>query len=260
MKTDPDSHPVSLSAFSGALVDPDKCPPEGIIGPDGKKAVKRFNVYRNNVTVGLINALSDTFPAVQHLVGETFFNAMARIYVQLEPPTSPLLFLYGKGFPAFLEQFEPAQKLAYLPDIARLERAWLDAYHAADCVTLSADDLGRVDPADLPAQVFRAHPAARIMRSRYAAVSIFSANRSGQQVSGLDPNVPEDGLITRRGNEVEIRQLPPGAAIFLGALIDGQPLGVAAGAAVREFEQFDLAAAIAAMLEAGVFTGLTNQE
>ncbi|MCR9136387.1 MAG: DNA-binding domain-containing protein [Alphaproteobacteria bacterium] len=249
---------MSLAVFSSALSDPQTGTPDGLVGPDGKKAAKRFNVYRNNVTVGLIGALADTFPAVQRLVGEQFFEAMARVYVQTEPPSSPLLFRYGDGFADFLEHFEPAQHLVYLPDVARLERAWLDAYHAADAPVLAPEALSTVAPEDLADQRFDVHPATRIIRSRFAAISIFSANRMSDTVPSIDTSVAEDGLITRRDTEVEIRHLPPGAAAFFSALVDGQPLGAAAEVAVSKAEDFNLASAIGAMLEAGVFTGLAD--
>lgn len=249
---------VSFGVFSDALTDPESGTPDGIIGPDGKGATKRFNVYRNNVTVGLVNALSDTFPAVQRLVGEDFFQAMARVYVQMEPPKSPLLFTYGDSFADFLERFEPARHLAYLPDVARLERAWLDAYHAADDEILTPEVLSAIAPEYLAEQCFRAHPATRIIQSPFAAVSIFSANRSATDSPHINPAQPEEGLITRRDTDVEIRHLPPGAAIFFSHLISGRPLGEAADAAATSSSEFDLPAAIGAMLEAGVFSGLSN--
>jgi len=43
------------------------------------------------------------------------------------PPTSPLLFEYGRDFPAFIEGYEHAQDMPWLADTARIERAWLDA-------------------------------------------------------------------------------------------------------------------------------------
>lgn len=249
---------ITLSSFSKALTDPDTSLPEGLVGPNGKQAVKRFNVYRNNVTVGLVNAMADTFPAVKRLVGEQFFNAMAQIYVQAEPPSSPLLFQYGETFPDFLERFEPARKLVYLPDVARLERAWLDAYHAADALPLDPTRLAAIGPEDLAGVCFVAHPASRVLRSSFAAVTIFSANRSDKPMPEIDPSVAEDGLVTRAVDDVEVRNLPPGGAVFLAALIDGSPLGEAAGLAVAESNDFDLAAAIAAMLEAGAFTDLSQ--
>ncbi|MEM9105480.1 MAG: DNA-binding domain-containing protein [Pseudomonadota bacterium] len=249
-----------MDPFSKALLDPDLPTPEGVVGPNGKRANKRFNVYRNNVTVGLIGTVADIYPAVQRLVGEQFFDAMARVYVQTEQPKSPLLFRYGTGFPSFLETFEPVAKLAYLPDVARIERVWLDAYHAADEPALDPVDLSAIPPEDLALQRFVPHPATAIVRSPFAAVSIFSATRAGNDLTGIYPQSAEDGLVTRRGIEVEIRQLPAGGAEFLQHLIDGATLGEAAEAGAAIAQDFDLAAAIGAMLEAGAFSALDRPD
>lgn len=250
------SNPGSVDAqigFVTALLDPDLPVPEGIIGPRGKAAGKRFAVYRNNVTVSLVNALADIFPAVARLVGEGFFRNMARVYLAEEPPRSALLFEYGHGFPAFLETFEPVGKLSYLPDVARLERAWLDAFHAADADPLPPASLGAVAPEDLGRLCFAPHPATRIIESRFAAVSIFSASRSGQTLENIRALEEEAGLITRPGHEVQVRQLPPGAAAFFMDMIDGRPLGDAATGAFDRHPDFDLPSAISAMIESGAF-------
>jgi hypothetical protein len=72
----------------------------------------------------LTEALKDAFPAVHRIVGPEFFQAMARAYIVLEPPRSPILLDYGAGFPDFIGEFEPAAVLPYLADVARIERAW----------------------------------------------------------------------------------------------------------------------------------------
>jgi hypothetical protein len=48
---------------------------------------------------------------------------MARSYVALAPPSSPIMLDYGAGFPDFIGAFEPAKCLPYLQDVARIERA-----------------------------------------------------------------------------------------------------------------------------------------
>ena len=47
-----------------ALLDPERATPSVVAGPKGKAARQRYNVYRNNVTVSLINALAVAFPTV----------------------------------------------------------------------------------------------------------------------------------------------------------------------------------------------------
>jgi hypothetical protein len=44
------------TVFARALFDPDLATPAVVAGPKSKAAVKRYNVYRNNVTVSLVNA------------------------------------------------------------------------------------------------------------------------------------------------------------------------------------------------------------
>lgn len=250
---DPNDRTGYAAGFVSALLDPGSRPPAFISGPDGKAAEKRYAVYRNNVTVSLINALAATFPATQRITGADFFRTMARSHVRVTPPTSPLLFEYGRDFPGFVERYEHARSMPWLGDVARLERAWLDAYHAADAAPLSPQALAVIPPEQLADVALTPHPATRIVRSRYPAVSIFAANRVDGPIVAIRSSEPEDALVTRPGLEVAVRRLPPGGAVFLLRLLAGEPLGVAAAAALADSSGFELAANIAGMIEAGVF-------
>jgi hypothetical protein len=246
--------PSFAAVFARGLMDPTRATPADVVGPRGKAAIKRYNVYRNNVTVSLINALAAAFPAVQRIVGLEFFRAMARFHVRATPPTSPLLFEYGRDFPAFVEGYEHAQDMPWLADTARIERAWLDAYHAADVRPLSPDVLAAVPSDRVGDLVFTAHPAACIVRSVFPAVAIFAMNRVEGPITPLRSSTAEDALIARPDMEVAVRLLPPGGAAFLMTLFDGGTLAAAAATAFAETPSFDLAANIAGMIEAGVFT------
>ena len=144
--------------------------------------------------------------------------------------------------------------MPWLADVARIERAWLDAYHAADAEPLAPQALASIPPERLADTVLTPHPATRIVRSRFPAVTIFAANRSDGPVGRIEATEPEDALVTRPGLEVIVRHLPPGGAVFLTRLIAGEPLGAAAAAALADSPAFDLSANIAGMLEAGAFT------
>ena len=241
------------AGFAPPLLDPERAAPACISGPNGKAAGKRYNVYRNNVTVSLINALAAAFPATMRITGVDFFRAMARFHARATPPKSPLLFEYGRDFPDFIERYEYAQSMPWLADVARIERAWLDAYHAADAEPLTPQALASIPPEQLADTVLTPHPATRIVRSRFPAVTIFAANRLAGPVAPIEASDPEDGLVTRPGLEVDIRRLPAAGANFLRGLIAGESLGIAAAAALDESSEFDLSANIAGMIEAGAF-------
>jgi hypothetical protein len=246
------------AVFSAGLLDPEQATPDGVAGPNGKTATKRYNIYRNNVTVSLIEALGSIYPAVQRITGAEFFRAMARFYVRANPPCSPLLFEYGSDFPDFVARYQYAQSLPWLADVARIERAWLDCYHAADAEALSAAVLGSVPADRLADLMFVPHPAVRLVCSTFSAVSIFSAYRNEGRPEPDHAADAEDALITRPGLDIAVRHLPAGAATFLARLIEGAPLGVAVSAALEVTPSFDLPANLAGMIDAGVFTTIRD--
>ncbi len=252
----PEVLPAYADAFASGLFDPRSQKPGFVTGPNGKGADTRFDVYRNNVAVGLVNALASMFPATQRIVGEEFFRAMARRFVRACPPRSRLLAEYGHDLPAFIADFEPLAGMPWLADVAAIERAWLDAYHAADVAPLAIGDLAAISQELLAEAVLAPHPAARLVRSRFAAVTIFSANRQDGEVGATDASVAEDALIVRPQLDVSIRILPPGGAAFLEALFTGRPLGEAAEAALEESAAFDLGANITGMIEAGALVSV----
>ncbi len=60
----------SQTTFAQALLNPDLPCPGGLTSWNGSDPAQRFAVYRNNVMVSLIDALADSYPGLQELVGE----------------------------------------------------------------------------------------------------------------------------------------------------------------------------------------------
>ncbi|TAM05494.1 MAG: DUF2063 domain-containing protein [Paraburkholderia sp.] len=245
--------------FAAALLDPALAAPPGLIGPDGQDSARRFAVYRNNVNIALIDAVRANFPATCRIVGEEFFHAMARTYAVSEPPASPVLLDYGAGFPDFITRFEPAASLPYLADVARIERAWTEAYHAPEAASLDPAVLSGI-PADQAALLrFTLHPSARIVRSHFPALTIWRMNVEDGVPAPVDlESGGEDTLLARPEADVEVRWIPPGGAAFIRALAAGQVLIEAAEAASRVATCFDLTTNLTALFSARIFCGLSS--
>ncbi len=248
-------HEVS-GAFSHAVLNPDLDAPQGLLGPQTGKADRRYAVYRNNVTVSLIGALEANFPAVRRLVGEEFFAGMAKLFVRAHPPKSRLLAEYGGDLAAFIETFVPLKAYPYIPDVARLERLWLDSYHELDAPVLDGAELAALPPEELFATRFIAHPATRLLASNYSAVTIMSANRAEGEVPPIDPSKPEFGLVTRPHLAVDVRLISAASLLFFTRLIAGSTLAQAAEAALAGDAGFDLPGNLQGMLTAGIFTSI----
>jgi hypothetical protein len=242
--------------FAAAILDPERLPPAGVSAWNGSDPARRFAVYRNNVVVTLSEALGATFPAVRRLVGDEFFAATAGVFVREHPPSSPVLAEYGAGFGDFLAQFPPAAELAYLADVARLEFAMLEAYHAADAVPAAAGELADVPPERLGEVRLDLHPSLRLLRSRYAVVTLVAANRATAEPGPIDAGHAEDALVIRRDLEVTLVRLAPGAAAFLESLRARESLGAALAAGSADASEFQPSAAIMMLFELGLVARL----
>ncbi|MGI9449458.1 MAG: HvfC/BufC N-terminal domain-containing protein, partial [Geminicoccaceae bacterium] len=177
--------------FIDALKDPDRQAPEALVkSPDDQRPKRRFDVYRNNVAVGMIEALRATFPAVERLVGGDFFSAAARVFLDQEPPRSPLLFRYGQTFGNFLDAFPPATSVPYLGDVARLEWARLEAYHAADREPLAIDALGALPENEMGQVTFELHPSLALIKSQWPIVSLWAASTDRGSSNDVDMKRP----------------------------------------------------------------------
>lgn len=247
----------SQTRFTNCLFARNQAVPEGLVSHNNTSPARRFDVYRNNVRTSLVEALVSRFPVTQRLVGDVFFAAMAQEFIHVSPPRSPVLLNYGDAFPDFAEEFEPAQSLAYLPDITRLEVARGRAYHAADTAPLSAEELASVGPDRLADLVLQPHPSLTILQSPHPVATIWGMNCEGMEPYPIDDWTGEDVLITRPLMLVEVRIMPPASAAFFLALARGIRLGEAADEAAQQSAMFDLSACFTLILQSGAFTGLS---
>jgi hypothetical protein len=241
--------------FASALLDPHRAMPEGLVGPDGEPGARRFSVYRNNVFVGLIDALRAGFPCVARLVGDEFFAAMARVFVAAQPPDSPVLLRYGAGFPDFIASFPPAESLPYLADVARIERAATEAYHTRDEASLSAGALSGVSPERAPFLRFRPHPSVRLLRSQFPAFTIWRMNTADGVPAPVDLSQAQDTMVLRPDAEVDVRHVLPASHDFVAALQQGLPLSRASEIALAIDADFDLARNLRELIDMGAFAG-----
>jgi hypothetical protein len=243
--------------FAAALLDPERPVPPGLIGPDGKPSTRRFNVYRNNVIAGLTRVLRDAFPATARIVGDEFFAAMSRDYIAAEPPVSPMLFDYGGGFADFIYRFKPVAGLPYLRDVARIERGWIEAYHAAEADSINPAVFAEVSPEDLPNLRVVLHPSLRVVRSRFPALTIWQMNSTAGMAESVNLDAGgEDVLIVRSVAHVELRGLPPGGADFLQALCNGRSMLDATKVAMAADCRFDLSGNLLGLMGAGAFISI----
>ena len=241
--------------FCAALRTPHTPPPEllGELMDDGL-ALKRFNIYRNNFIVLNGDALADMYPVIRRLVGEQAFRLLATRYVREHPPAERTLLLYGKRFADFLAGIPELAGLPYLADVAQLEYAWTDAYHAEDAAPLTQHQVAAILPAAFGRVRLVPHPALRCIRSPYPLLRIWESNQPGAPEQQIALDEGSCNVLVRRPDvEVQVRRITDAEATLLQELQGGATLEDALAQTLQIDPVFDLAAYLGKHLFDGTF-------
>lgn len=248
---------VTQQDFRIALLDPSTPVPEGLADPEGRPAGARFDVYRNNVVASLSDALATAFPVIEKLLGTQNFRSLAVSYSRAHPPSSPLMMHMGGDLPGYLEGFAPLARYPYLADVARLELALRESYHAADATPADPSALSALSPEALARTVLHLAPSVRLVSSRWPIVQIWRFNMD----DGPKPRPgPETALVTRREFDPRIDALTEAGAAFVVALAAGKPLGTAAEAAAALDPDIDPTAPLAMLFAGGAVTDIATEQ
>lgn len=222
-----------------------------------------FAVYRNTVLTACADALISLYPAVHRLTGDAWMRATALDFARASPPTGGDLQHHGGDFPDFLAARQLSgtlsADLAWLVDVARLDRLWSESHVAADAPVLDVTRLMRLAPERLAGLRLTPHPAARWRWSgEWPAFSLWQAART----EGADPNPPhwhgQGALMTRPEGAVLATEIDAAACALLDACRQGVPLADALDAVQAAFPTTDPGAALGLLLQRGAFASWSD--
>jgi hypothetical protein len=231
-------------------------------------AERRFAAYRRNVTGNWRSAMASTYPVLAQLLGPQCFRELADQYVATCPSCSGDLNTYGGALAALLDASPLREALPYLPDIARLEWALLQAYGAADAASFDLAALAGVPPevqAELRLQVW---PAATLIESSWPLVNIWQAHQLSTEerdaaLAGIDlspSSEPRHALVARSEGSVFAVSINAGEAVFLRALQAAQSLADAIATALAADSNFNPGMTLQRLIALHTLTGFQENE
>jgi putative DNA-binding protein len=150
-------------------------------GDERLSAIERVNIYADAYFYRLLDCLYEEFPATFAVVRSDNFAALVRDYLLTYPPTEPSIFHAGRYLPSFLRNHPLAKRWPFISELARLERAILDVFHAADTSTLSDEAMRTLPSQQWPAIKLETHPAVEILRNEWRVTDVLCAVESGRE-------------------------------------------------------------------------------
>jgi hypothetical protein len=194
--------------------------------------------------------LREDFPKTDAALGDDFETAV-RGYLVRHPSTHPSVRHVGARFADFLETDAVARSRPWVADLARLERARVDAFDASDATPLRASDLGTVAAEAWPGLRFQTIDGLDVVRSRWPVHEVWAK--------------PEDAPGARRTAVRVWRQdfvvyhaaMDAAEDAALAALRAGEPFAVvceALGDQVGEAAAGEAGALLARWIEDGLLT------
>lgn len=250
------------SQFYDALLNPELKHPDTLVSWNGSDVQSRFDVYRNNVISSLIDALADTFPVTQDLVGVEFFRAMTLLYVKSNLPQSCVLSTYGASFPDFVTHFPPVTSLPYLADVARLEYAYVQTYHCRDTKPIDHNQISHLltNVDQLTELSVCLRPAVYLLKSSFAVGSLWLAHQGNLDITQISPLSPENILLIRPSLDVGMLRLTNADAFFIEALKDGVNLAGATAIAISIDVNFNLSEILLLLLQHQLILSISFKE
>jgi len=231
--------------FGAALLDGDASAIEPFIRGGAIEPAGRIAIYRNNCRENFLATLAASFPVLKLLVGADYFRQLARDYQERYPSRSGNLQHLGAALPDFLDRRFARTQFAYFADVARLEWAYQEILVAAEHAPLAVERLAGIPESSWPQLGFALHPAARLVRSDFPVLSIWSAHQPGADVASVRLDAGGENVLLRRTDlDVEMHRLPRAEFAFLEHLAQGATLVASADAASGFDSSFDVAQAL----------------
>ncbi len=231
-----------------------------IAGDDRLSAPERVDIYANMYFYRILEVLNEDFSATLAVLGPERFHNLVTGYLIEYPPAHFSIAYAGEHLGDFLRDHPLREEFPFLADLARLERALIEVFHAADAAPLQAEQMRAIAPEDWPALNLKLPPAHQILELQWNVATILEAVEQGGEPAS-PPREDLSILVWRNRNRVYYRALDSAERELLAMLSEGTTFAeICAAIACYADEGDDAATAINQRLEIWLRDGLLIRE
>jgi len=229
-----------------------------IAGDDRLSAEERVDIYANMYFYRLLDVMKEDFPATLALLGDASFHNLITGYLIDYPPEHFSIGYAGKHLADFIESHPLREEFPFLADLARMERALIDVFHAPDATSLDADSMREIALEDWPALELKRHPATELLDLQWNVATMLDSIERGDQ-----PPPPRSGAVTmliwRNRNRVLYRAIDEAEREELQTLAKGCTFAELCELIAASNVEGDAAAAINRRLETWLRDGILER-
>lgn len=215
--------------------------PDGLFAGEPTRALLGLKAHANTISHARLIALEQTYPRTLEAMGLESFNVLSRAFIDHPAVRSRKLMGIGEGFADHLEQ-SASSPLAV--DLARMEWAWLESYHASEATALQIADLAQYDEAGLLGSPVILHPATRIVAVASAISDLLPEFAGADAAAGAI-------LVTRPEETVRLLPLDSARARIAEYAKNSADMGNLLQAAIETLGEAEALPAVFALIEAG---------
>lgn len=216
--------------------------PADLFADAPERALLGLKAHANTISHARLVALEETYPRTREHLGEAAFNGLSRDFIERPEVRPRKLMQLGEGLADFLA--DRVHDMAAV-DLARIEWAWLQSYHAAEAEALQLADLAGLDEQGLLDLDLALHPAARLIEVQTPLAQLMPefAESASADMRHL--------VITRPTHEVLLHPLAAVAADLLMQAHFPVPMRNLLGQAIERAGEAEALPAIFALIGAG---------
>lgn len=223
-------------------------------------ALRSVALYRRLIRTNYTQVLAVTYPVLRRLVGQRYFDLLARGYLKNYPSTSGDLFSYGRHLPVWLLALQVPRLLV---ELARLEWVCHEVHQAADAPPLSQGQLDAIASADPSRAILGLSQAARLLRFSLPVHHVWLALQPDAPTdTAVDLPLPENEtclVVTRADGRIRMATLAGLDYRLLVAMADRKTVAEVEQMAIEADPGFDFTRFMASVLELGLLGSIDTE-
>ncbi|MEK7661826.1 MAG: DNA-binding domain-containing protein [Pseudomonadota bacterium] len=162
----------------------------------------RIDIFANNRKFGHLDLLASIYPTTKQLLGEDFFDAIAKDFIAGTAQASGNRHEYGGDFARFLASHSRLEKMQYVGEVAAIEWMHFGANLADDAAAIT---IGEIAAKMEAGEVFglALHPSATHISCNWNALEICQAHQK-LPFEGIELQASKSNLLCWRDQDDEV--------------------------------------------------------